>query len=338
MRLTIVMLEGMHLLSPDYIHTLESLGFDLVDYSEAFQTIVRDYSTIDSHYSHYERNCLLRWVALKQLSAGRSPAPVHTQCWHLDSDVVLHTSLDELAADTAGKTFMLQGCPVLVSIADPRWFDRYEDNLKALNDDITGYSALAWAERNQCIQRDFLLANQSLYRNPIGSDQDLLEYLVSAQKIPQATAASIFDSRFYFIQNPLSIRRWHAAQYQPAAAGPSSLSPTGAHFTIDEKSGIHIGAKQVPFTHFQNTFALYAGVYLTVRDLHLPGWLSRRILQYSIRDEVFHTGLLFKLIAKINARRSSFNRRDSIIREMMRSTDPPPLLSVLDLLLQESKP
>lgn len=338
MRLTIVMLEGMHLLSPDYIHTLESLGFDLVDYSEAFQTIVHDYSAIDSHYSHYERNCLLRWVALKQLSAGGSQAHMHTQSWHLDSDVVLHTSLDELAADTAGKTFMLQGCPVLVSIADPRWFDRYEDNLKALNDDITGYSALAWAERDQCIQRDFLLANQSLYRNPIGSDQDLLEYLVSAQKIPQATASSIFDSRFYFIQNPLSMHRWHAAQYQPATPGPPSLSTTGAHFTIDEKLQIHIGAKQVPFTHFQNTFAIYAGVYLAVSPLHLPGWLFWRILQYSIRDEVFHTGLLFKLIAKINARRSSFNRRDSIIREMMRSTDPPPLLSVLDLLLQESKP
>jgi hypothetical protein len=134
------------------------------------------------------------------------------------------------------------------------------------------------------------------------------------------------------------MRLWHAAQYQPAAPGPSSLSPAGAHFSIDEKLRIHIGAKQVPFTHFQNTFALYAGVYLAVRPLHLPGWLSRRILQYSIRDEIFHTGLLFNLIAKINARRSSFNRRDSIIREMMRSTDPPPLLSVLDLLLQESKP
>ena len=336
MRLTVVMLEGMHLLSPDYIHTLTSLGFDLVDYSEAFQAIVRDYPAIDSHYSRYERNCLLRWVALKQLSAGRSPVALPTQCWHLDSDVVLHTSLDELAADTAGKTFMLQGCPVLVSIADPRWFDGYEDNLKALNDDITGYSALAWAERDQCIQRDFLLANQSLYRNPIGSDQDLLEYLVSAQKIPQATAASIFDSRFYFIQNPLSMRHWHTAQYQPADPGPSSLSPSGAHFSIDEKLRIHIGAKQVPFTHFQNTFALYAGVYLAVRQLHLPHGLSRRILRYSIRDEVFHTGLFFKLIGKINARRSSFNRRDSIIREMMRSTPPPPpLLSVLDLLLQE---
>ncbi len=338
MRLTIVLLEGMHLLSRDYIHTLESLGFDLIDYSEPFQRIVHDYSAIDSHYSRYERNCLLRWIALKRLSAGESPSTSFSQCWHLDSDVVLHTSLDELAADTGGKTFMLQGCPVLVSIADHQWFDRYEDNLKALNDDITGYSARARAERDQCIQQDFRLANQSLYRNPIGSDQDLLEYLVSAQKIPQAPASSIFDSRFYFIQNPLSMRRWHAAQYQPAAPGPSSLSSTGVHFSIDEKSQIHIGAKQVPFTHFQNTFSLYAGVYLTFRQLHFPVSLSRYILQYSIRDEAFHTGLVFKLTGKINTRRSSLSRRDSIIHEMMRSSARR-LLSLLNFLLeQESRP
>ena len=333
MRLTIVLLEGMHFLSADYIRSLESLGFDLVDYSDAFQRIIHDYPAIDSHYSRYERNCLLRWIALQQLSAGGTGSPSLSQCWHLDSDVLLHTSLDELAADTAGKTFMLQGCPVLVSIADPRWFDRYEDNLKALNADITGYSARAWAEKDQCIQRDAALANQSLYRNPIGSDQDLLEYLVSAQKIPQATAASIFDSRFYFIQNPLSMSRWHAAQYQ--AAAPGTPSPLPPHFSIDDQLRIHIGSKQVPFTHFQNTFALYSGVYLALRQLHFPTPLIRRTLRFSIRDEVFHAGLLFKLIGKINASRSAFNRRGSIIREMMQPTDAPPLLPVLDLLLQQ---
>jgi hypothetical protein len=328
---TIVLLEGMDRLSPTYIRTLESLGFTIIDYSEPFQKIIEDYPLIDRHHSRYERNCFLRWIALKQLNAGRS------QCWHLDSDVILHTSLDELAEDTAGKTFMLQGCPVLVSIADPLWFDRYEDNLKALNEDIAGYNARAWAERDQCLQRDLLLANQSLYPNPFVHDQDLLEYLVSAQKIPQAPAASIFDSRFYFIQNPLSIRHWHEAQYQPAAAGSASHPQSGYQFSMDEKLRIHIGAKLVPFTHFQNTFALYAGVYLAVRQLHLPDSLSRRILRYSIGDEQFRTGPLFKLIAKINSFRPLFNQRDSIIHEMCRPT-PAPLISLLDLLLSRENP
>jgi hypothetical protein len=326
---TIVLLEGVHLLSPAYLQMLESLGFTLVDYSNEFQIIVDEYCAIDKRYGHYERNCLLRWIAIKQLSAGEAP---FSQCWHLDSDVLLHTSLDELAADTAGKTFMLQGCPVLVSIADPCWFDQYEDNLKALNEDITGFSARASAEKDQCLQNDLLLANQSLFANPFVHDQDLLEYLVSAQKILQAPATTIFDSRYYFIQNPLSLHHWHAAQYQPAVPGLSSHTPP--HFSIDEKLHIRIGAKQVPFTHFQNTFALYAGVYLTLRQLHFPAAFSRRILRYSIYDEEFRTGFLFKVIAKINSRRPFFSRRVSIIREMMRST-PPSLLSVLDLLLQQ---
>jgi hypothetical protein len=330
MPFTIVMLEGMHHLSPGYLRRLETLGFTLVDYQARFEEIIRDYPAIDNYYSRYERNCLLRWVAIRQLAAEGSG-----QCWHLDSDVILHTSLDELAADTGGKTFMLQGCPVLLSIADPDWFRAYEDNLAALNQDITGYSARAWAEREICKGRDARLANQTQYRNPIGSDQDLLEYLVSAQKIPQTPAVSLYDSRYYFIQNGLDMNRWHAAQYRPAAAGPASGDPL-PRFIIDERQHLLIGAKQVPFTHFQNTFSLYTGIYLTIRQLHLPGALARKILSYDIRDEKFHTNIFFKLIGKINSKRASLGSRNSIIARSLRMPDPP-LLSVYNLLLERGR-
>ena len=196
-----VVLEGMDRFSDHYLYSLERLGFTLIDYSKPFKNIVARYPRIAKKYSAFEKNCFLRWIAFKDLFLNSGDQ----QFWHLDSDVVLHTSLEELAEDTKNKTFMLQGCPALVSIADPTWFQSYESHLCNLDKDIAGYSNEAFARKPACKSRDLELANQSLYRNQLGSDQDLLEYLVSSGQIPQATSREIFDSEYYFCRkSPLS--------------------------------------------------------------------------------------------------------------------------------------
>jgi hypothetical protein len=317
----VVILEGIELLSQQYLSLLQEYGFTIIDYSRQFREIIAAYETIDAGYSQYERNCLLRWIAFKQIHITSTGS--YRQFWHLDSDVVMHTSLDHLASDTAGKTFMLQGCPVLVSVSDPAWFDMYEQNLKSLNKDITGYSAQAWKEKSQCRENDAHLVNLSFYRNPIGSDQDLLEYLVSSKKIIQHDRTIVYNSDFYFVQNALAIKYWHEEQ----GVGNDL-------FRFKENDQIAIAGKSVPFVHYQNTFTGFAQLYLLLNYFRFPKWMIKKILAYQIEDDKFYTTFLFKAIAKIDRKLNPRADRKFVIRKLMQRNPKINIAELLNFLVQ----
>jgi len=283
----LVWLEGIQHLSPAYLDLLSGLGFTLIDHCAAFAATVAAYPNIDAQYSRYERNCLLRWVAFRELfgTDPREPA----QFWHLDSDMLLHVSLDDLAKDTAGKTFMLQGCPALLTISDKRWFAIYEANLRALDRDRSAYSAVAAAEKQRFKINDPLLANHSAYRDPIGSDQDLLEYLVSSRRLPQDTRPVIYRSDLFFIENPLSL----------TLPGFDTQEERTIYFEMKENATIAIGNKRVPFIHYQSGFTRYAQVYRLLKRWRIPGWLIRSILQYRVEEDNFETTIAFRVVAKL---------------------------------------
>ncbi|HXB90696.1 MAG TPA: hypothetical protein VNU72_00340 [Puia sp.] len=285
--LHIVLLEGIERLSAGYLRSLEETGFILVDYSAAFREIVATYPNIDAQHSRYERNCLLRWVAFRKLFKGHPDKP--PQFWHLDSDVLLHTSLDELANDTAGKTFMLQGCPVLLTVSDPRWFEIYEANLAAMEKDLHGYSAAAAAEKQRCRTNDYELANNSFYRDPIGSDQDLLEYLVSSKRLPQNDRSVIYRSRYFFVENPLAFN----------LAGFDRQGEEVVEFAMTADGRIQSGKKQVPFVHYQNGFARYAQVFLLLKQWHIPEWIIRLFMRYRIEEDRFITTFGFRVLSRL---------------------------------------
>lgn len=160
----IIFLEGYEFLSKEYLNELKGYGFELVDASIQFKNICNRFPSIINFFSHYERNCFLRWIVLKNFIKNEKNI---TQFWHLDSDIVLYTALDEIAEDTKGKTFMLQGCPAFISISDFRWFDIYEDELLKFEKDIKGYSQSAYNEKKICKLNDYELSNLSMYRNPL---------------------------------------------------------------------------------------------------------------------------------------------------------------------------
>jgi len=305
--LTVVVLEGIERFSAKYLCLLtETYGCTLIDFCRPFERIVRQFPRITAHYNRYERNCFLRWIAFKELFH-------ETQFWHLDADVIVHTSLDALAADTAGKTFMLQGCPVFVSISDSAWFDLYEANLKALEADICGYSATAFEQKHLCSVRDAGLAN---YRNPIGSDQDLLQYLVGSGKIIQAPDRDVYNSRYYFVQNPLWIHVWHETQ----TASDEDAARLG--FVPHGNGTISIGRKELAFTHFQSDFYRYARAYLACRRLFIPRSVSRLILE---------TGTSYELMAKLGTVGFGHGRA-TVMREMMH--DNRRLADLLNLMIR----
>jgi hypothetical protein len=319
---TIVMLEGMDLLSPIYIRTLEKLGFSVLDYTAAFLKIIQAYPSLNRYYSHYERNCFLRWIAFMEIC--RAPEISGRQFWHLDSDIILHTSLDQLAESTRGKTFMLQGCPVFLTVSDFNWFIQYEQHLKKLDQNITGYSAEAFSQKEACLRNDAGLFNQSLYRNPIGSDQDLLEYLVSSRQILQDRRDTILNADFYYIQNGLSLKFWHKLQ-----------APAGAVFEAKENGEICIGSRRVPFIHYQNTFTRFAGVFLMLKGLKLPDIIIRRVLRFRIANEHFHTGFVFRLLARYYIFLQGKAMRKRVMQKMMYGRRHPLIVDLLNLLLKD---
>jgi len=254
--LSVVVLEGHAALSRPYLERLQGMGLRIIDFSAGFTRILAAYPNLCARYSHYERNCFLRWIAFQEICRSRGIAG---QVWHLDGDVILHASTDAIAEDTAGKTFVLQGCPVLVSISDPNWFSLYAGELRKLEADIDGYSAQAQARKSAISARDRELCNVTPYRNPLGSDQDLLEYLVSAEILPQDRAERVFASRFYFIQNPLVARYWDAMQ-SGASRARVSESPRGE---------LRVGERIIPFTHYQNSFCHYCAIHLALARMGL---------------------------------------------------------------------
>ena len=256
---TVVFLEGYERLSAAYTDTLAAKGVRCIDFSANFSAIASRFPNISTHYSHYERNCFLRWIALDEIVHATSK-PV--QVWHLDGDVILHASTDSIVEDTAGKTFMLQGCPVFVSISDVRWFSIYAAELEKLEADISGYSAVAAVRRTEIARRDRELCNLSIYRNPIGSDQDLLEYLISAQIQIQDLAAKVFKSNFFFAQSPFLVSHWRPQQDTP----PEAL-------VVETAQGeLWIGQRRIPFVHYHNDFCQYGDIWLILRRAGLEGF------------------------------------------------------------------
>lgn len=319
LKFNIVILEGINLLSKNYLNSLRNHGFNIIDYCKEFIAIVDRYPSLNGFYVRYERNCLLRWVAFQEICSQNNDS----QFWHLDGDVILHTSLDSLAEDTKGKNFMLQGCPVFISISDFEWFELYESALNALNQDILSYSNEAFKMKEVNKGNDLKLVNDSLYRNPIGSDQDLLEYLISAKKLPQDTIEKIFDSKYYFMQNPLSLKKWNALQIEKG------------HFSQDQHGKILIGSKEVPFIHYQGTFANYAKIYLLLTFFLIPDQISKTLIKYRIVEDKFETSIVFKLLYKVSKNFQRDMSRSKLIETVMkpnRNTEPL-IIRMLNFLL-----
>ncbi len=314
---TIVFLEGIDLISDLYLKSLKDLGFNVLDYTQEFTSIISRYPAIQQFYSPYERNCFLRWVAFSEIAKVSN----QTQFWHLDSDLVLHTSLDLLAEDTRGKTFMLQGCPVFVSVSTNLWFRQYIEELDKLNSDIVSYSIEANREKELCKAKDVDLANDSLYRNPIGSDQDFLEYLISSGKIYQDQASIIYSSSFYFMQNPLSLKKHHKYQHS-----------CSLNFGECVDGRISIGNKYVPFIHYQNTFTEFASVYIILKTFFFPDFFINKVLHFKIDGATFRVNFLYRILRKFRKLTYNVTRQRVIHTLMKRRKSEIWLLNILNLL------
>lgn len=302
-RLSVLFLEGFNKLSSNYKKQLFVRNIDVIDYSTQFSNIVSQYKKISEYYSHYERNCLLRWVAFHEYLKKNKC----NQFYHIDSDIILHTSLERLANEAAGLTFMTLGCPVFLTISDFNWFDIYIRELSVLNYDASKYLINNNITIEMCRENDRKKFNISLFRDPIGSDQDLLEYLISSNILIQSDYNLITNREFYYVQNPL-----HFSQMSSYL----KIAP-GEIVTCDEHGSLSYAGKLIPFTHFQGSFCFRtAKIYLLVRQFSfLNNYLPKILLPFRISSAGYSVPLISKLLLMLFKNR--YRTRSEIIQALM---------------------
>ena len=214
--LTLVFLDGISSLEKSYLDELQDVGYQLVDASKIYDTLDVKYKNLDI-FGDYEKHCFLRWLVLAELFPSQPLI-------HYDGDIVCNISPEKISKMVKGKTFVLDGCPAFTVISESKWLSIYQQELNKLVKNPAEYG-LDW--------------KGTKYRKNIGSDQDLIDYLVQKKLLPQDPLPT---SRYSFVENPLTIIHskpsnlafWHMQtdyihylnlRYMLAPYGLSSLAP-----------------------------------------------------------------------------------------------------------------
>lgn len=297
--LTVVPMAGADVLLEPVRELSASMGAAWSDGRDIFRGLEAAFPRLASTHGEYEVRCLLRWPLLRRLLGGTD----FRQVWHIDSDMLFYASLEELARDTAGKTFILQGCPAFSSISEPGWFDTYERALRALEESGEPGFRVTREMRARHRERDAALGNASVYGIPPTQDQDLIECLVGEGRLPQDPFRVVSANRFYYMQNPLCLCAWHHL-----AAGDEDA-------VFEERGGaISVGERRVPFIHFQADAARYFQAYRRAATLGLARWLPHPMADP--RDHASGRSRRYALVARLLAPAAQVDR-SAIMRSFL---------------------
>jgi hypothetical protein len=193
----LVILDGFTNFTKDYLSQLENVGYNIINATNIFHTFSKKYSLLN-RFGDYEKKCFLRWLVLENLYGDESVI-------HFDGDIVFNETPENLQKRFEKYTFVLQGCPALVSINNHNWYNQYVKNLNLFIDDIEKYSSDAWEKRTgwEISYRDNWAGSR--YREIITSDQDLISHLLHIHDLPQEKPSTIIQKNqdIILFENPL---------------------------------------------------------------------------------------------------------------------------------------
>jgi hypothetical protein len=246
--IVLVFLEGLDRLSSGYTKQLEKLGYEILDCRALAADMVRDIHPRLGALPTTDKYWFLRWSVLGALSKTEV---IRGQAIHIDGDLVFTSAPAELEQDVAGKTFILQGNPHFGVISAPHWFDVWQTELNMFLEHRTEYIANALREKRNPAFPPREFCNVCAYGPTRFQDQDLIEYLIAAGRLPQARTRDVFNSRFYWMQNPLMPGEW----FEEQRAGEDRR-------VVEEGSNSLIGRKPLAYYHFLTGFIKYCDVWL----------------------------------------------------------------------------
>lgn len=245
--IVLVFLEGLPLLSKGYQQRLERLGYEILDCHGLAADIVHNVHPKLRGLPPTDKYWFLRWSVLGALLERNG---IRCQAIQVDGDVVFTSDPIEVERDVAGKTFVLQGNPHFTVIDHPRWFDMWRKELNLFLDNKAEYIRIALREKVNPTLAPREFCNVCAYGPNRFQDQDLIEYLIAAGKLPQAPTDEVFNSRFYWVQNPLLPGEWFEEQTR---GEQRSL--------VEEGFQSLVGRKPLAYLHFQAGFVRYANLW-----------------------------------------------------------------------------
>jgi len=241
----VLVLYGYDLLSDLYIQELKKSGIDIIDVNKCFNNYSMQYSHLN-RFGNYEKNCFLRWLVLKHYLDEND---IREQLIHFDGDIMFNATPTEIKAEIRNKTFVLQGCPCMVSISNYDWFKIYKEQLNIFVKDIENYSLEAWELKPD--YKTFVEKGAGEFeRKILTSDQDLISYLISRDILPQTNPEEIISDNLYWVENPLYILSDYCWPLKQLG------KKNGIVFSIRNNIG-YIENKKIAFFHFQTDFRDY---------------------------------------------------------------------------------
>ena len=301
----LVFLEGLNILSKNYRRKLEILGYQILDcHTIANNIITHEYPQM-KYFKQTSKYWFLRWNVLHHLIL-KAIAPQNVI--HLDGDVVFMSDPHKIQQDVAGKTFVLQGCPAFTSLNREDWFRVWQKELALFLEDRRRYEFTALAEKEKPTRPSREFCNTCVYEQGRFEDQDMIQFLIAAGRLPQTRTEEIFNSSFYWMQNPLFPGEWFVEQ------------KCGFIKKIVEKEGASfVGQKQIAFYHFQSNFTGYCHSWMLLYKMGL-GWLAKTTKEnVSTRHKSLH-GRVIRRMARLLNHQKTFSRRE--IYEMVFQKNP----------------
>ena len=249
-KIRVLLLSGMENLSAEYKAEASGLGLTFTDVEHLYREAKAGFTNLQ-RFNDYEVHCFLRWIVLKRYLSAEGCS---RQVIHFDGDVMFGATLEEIAEDFKGRTFVLQGCPAVTSITDYGWLAEYETELELFCSDIDGYSARAWSQREGYeISAQEKWSGYCWFRPIISSDQDLISYLIHTDALTQDKPWDMVPLfSLYYMQNPMWINYHDGGQL---------TKPNGLNFTSVGKN-CYLDGKKVALWHFQSDFADYVNYAL----------------------------------------------------------------------------
>lgn len=258
--LNLVIIGGYDKLSQGYKQSLEETGYNIINGENQFHELSKKYSKLN-RFGLYEKRCFLRWPLIHHIFGCSSII-------HYDGDVVFNETPERLGYALGRYNVVVQGCPAVVSIKDVDWLTSYERELDRFVEDIEGYSAASWRECDEGFQSNLTKWSGIRSRRIITSDQDLIRYLIQADRIPQDDPEAILRANedLLFFENPLFFFH-HNMRYAP--------------FVYERKNGVDfMNNKKVAFWHMQNNFTDYLKlVYISRILLRMPFRVDNQLVR-----------------------------------------------------------
>ena len=169
--------EGFKRLSDAYISQLRELGYSLINCEKQYKKYEKRFNVL-SRFGDYEKKCFLRWLVIYEIY-GNDPVI------HYDGDIIFNEIPEILEKKIGNLTFVLQGCPAVVSTGKSEWLAEYSKNLLHFTKNIDRYSSIAWKERIGWEESYLIKWSGSRFREIISSDQDLISHLIHTDRLPQ---------------------------------------------------------------------------------------------------------------------------------------------------------